>query len=111
MVRNASFRPTATTERHEALRRDVREFLHNELPADHEPGLGMVSGHSPVFSRKLAARGLVGMAFPVAYGGHGRSVLDRFVVIEELLAAGAPVAAHWTADRQSGPTILRFGTD
>ncbi len=35
----------------------------------------------------------------------------RFVVVEELLAAGAPVAAHWIADRQSGPLILRFGTE
>jgi hypothetical protein len=33
------------------------------------------------------------------------------VVAEELLAAGAPVAAHWIADRQSGPLILRFGTE
>jgi alkylation response protein AidB-like acyl-CoA dehydrogenase len=33
------------------------------------------------------------------------------VVLEEMLAAGAPVSAHWIADRQSGPLLLRFGTE
>jgi alkylation response protein AidB-like acyl-CoA dehydrogenase len=33
------------------------------------------------------------------------------VVIEELLAAGAPVGAHWIADRQTGPLILRYGSE
>jgi alkylation response protein AidB-like acyl-CoA dehydrogenase len=38
-------------------------------------------------------------------------MLERYVVTEELLAAAAPVAAHWIADRQSGPLLLRFGTE
>ena len=45
------------------------------------------------------------------YGGGERSALERYVVIEEMLAAGAPVAAHWVADRQSGPLLLRYGTE
>jgi alkylation response protein AidB-like acyl-CoA dehydrogenase len=48
---------------------------------------------------------------PVEYGGHGRSFLDRFVVTEELLAAGAPVSAHWIADRQIVPSLLKYGTE
>lgn len=44
-------------------------------------------------------------------GGHERSALERYVVLEEMLAAGAPVSLHWIADRQSGPLILRVGTD
>jgi alkylation response protein AidB-like acyl-CoA dehydrogenase len=32
-------------------------------------------------------------------------------VLEEMLAAGAPVAAHWIGDRQSGPLLLRYGTE
>jgi alkylation response protein AidB-like acyl-CoA dehydrogenase len=32
------------------------------------------------------------------------------VVTEELLAGGAPVAAHWIADRQSVPSLLKYGT-
>lgn len=106
-----SFVPAVVSKEHESLRLEVRSFLRRHLPPEHTPGLGMSSGHSPAFSRELAARGWVGMALPEEYGGHGRSALERFVVIEELLAAGAPVAAHWTADRQTGPTILRFGSE
>ena len=51
------------------------------------------------------------MSFPKKYGGHERSMLERYVVTEELLVSGAPVAAHWIADRQSGSQILRCGTE
>ena len=51
------------------------------------------------------------MTWPRRYGGHERSVIERYVVLEELLAAGAPVGAHWIADRQSGPLLLRYGTE
>jgi hypothetical protein len=62
------------------------------------------------FSRRLAERGWVGMTIPVQYGGHGRSAFERYVVTEELLVAGAPVGAHWIADRQMAPSILRNGS-
>jgi alkylation response protein AidB-like acyl-CoA dehydrogenase len=88
----------------------VREFLRAELPPDYRPGLGMDTEHDPGFSKRLAARGWIGMAFPQRYGGHGRSAVERFIVTEELLAAGAPVWAHWIADRQTGPMLLSFGT-
>lgn len=51
------------------------------------------------------------MTWPKIYGGHERSFFERYVVTEELLAAGAPVSAHWIADRQSGPLLLRYGTE
>ncbi|MEO0683442.1 MAG: acyl-CoA dehydrogenase family protein, partial [Pseudomonadota bacterium] len=57
------------------------------------------------------ARGWLGMPWPKAYGGAERPPLHRHVVTEELLAAGAPVAAHWVADRQSGGHILKYGTE
>ncbi|WP_194166336.1 acyl-CoA dehydrogenase family protein [Mycolicibacterium sp. P9-22] len=62
------------------------------------------------FSKELAARGFIGMTWPERFGGRSASNLDRLVVTEELLRAGAPVAAHWIADRQIGPAILRHGT-
>ncbi|WP_119035179.1 acyl-CoA dehydrogenase family protein [Hephaestia caeni] len=68
-------------------------------------------GFDAAFSRKLGANGYLGLTIPPRYGGGGRSPFARFVVVEELLAAGAPVAAHWIADRQSAPLILRFGTE
>jgi acyl-CoA dehydrogenase len=51
------------------------------------------------------------MTWPKRYGGHERSSLERYVVLEEMLAAGAPVGAHWVADRQSGPLLMRFSPD
>ncbi|MEI6485707.1 MAG: acyl-CoA dehydrogenase family protein [Sphingomonadales bacterium] len=94
-----------------ALRAEVRAFLTDELAAlPPEIRAHSWNGHSPDFSRKLGARGWLGMTWPKALGGHERSALDRLVVIEELLAAGAPVAAHWIADRQTGPLLLKFGT-
>jgi alkylation response protein AidB-like acyl-CoA dehydrogenase len=67
-------------------------------------------GYDPAFSAELARRGLIGMTWPAALGGGARSNLERLVVTEELLRAGAPVAAHWIADRQIGPAILRNGS-
>ena len=51
------------------------------------------------------------MTWPKRYGGGERSALERYVLLEELLAAGAPVGAHWIADRQSGPALLRYGSE
>lgn len=69
------------------------------------------SGFDAAFSRKLGAAGFLGLTLPERYGGGGRGAFARFVVVEELLAVGAPVAAHWISDRQSGPLILRFGNE
>lgn len=63
------------------------------------------------FSKELAAHGLIGMTWPVQYGGGGATNVARLAATEELLRAGAPVAAHWIADRQIGPSILRHGSD
>ena len=94
----------------EALRAPVRAFLAEHL-AGVAPAIRARSwmGYDAAFSQALAARGWVGLTLPKAYGGGGRSHFARFVLIEELLAAGAPVAAHWIAERQSAPLILRFG--
>jgi alkylation response protein AidB-like acyl-CoA dehydrogenase len=51
------------------------------------------------------------MTWPKRWGGADRTSLERYVVVEELIAAGAPIFYHWVADRQSGPLLLRFGTD
>lgn len=96
----------------EVLRKEVRAFL-AETIGDHTPRQRARSwmGFDAEFSKKLGARGWIGLTWPKKYGGHERSFLERYVVMEELLAAGAPVAAHWIADRQSGPLLLRFGTE
>jgi len=69
------------------------------------------SGFSREFSRKLGEAGLLGLTLPKEYGGHDRGAFARFVVVEEFLRVGAPVAAHWIGDRQSAPLILNFGSE
>jgi alkylation response protein AidB-like acyl-CoA dehydrogenase len=96
-----------------ALRAGVRQFLRVDRS---EFGWGpqvdsWLRSWDEAFSARLAEAGFVGLTIPVAYGGHGRSQLHRYVVAEELLAAGAPVAAHWTADRQLAPGLLTYGTE
>jgi acyl-CoA dehydrogenase len=68
-------------------------------------------GFDPEFSKRLSGLGLIGMTWPAAYGGGERSNVERLAATEELLRAGAPVAAHWMADRQIGPAILRHGSE
>ena len=95
-----------------AFRKEIREFLAHELP--HVPAERRANCWAVFdadFSRKLGARGWIGMVWPKRYGGHERGALERYVLLEELLAAGAPVGAHWIADRQSGPNLLRYGTE
>ncbi|MFS0898809.1 acyl-CoA dehydrogenase family protein [Mycolicibacterium litorale] len=96
-----------------ALRTEVRTFLRDSIAnGDFVPKADAWQSSIDVdFSRRLAERGWIGMTIPVEYGGHGRTPLERFVVTEELLAHGAPVAAHWIADRQMAPSILAHGTE
>jgi hypothetical protein len=96
----------------ETLRHEVRAFL-AEAMADRKPVQRAESwtGLDPEFSRELGRRGWLGMTWPKEYGGHERSALERYVVLEEMLAAGAPVGLHWIGDRQSGPLLLRVGTE
>lgn len=97
----------------DALRADVRRFVAEQRDQGRiKRGVdSWLSGWDEDFSRALAARGWLGMTVPAEYGGHGLSFRERFAVTEELLAAGAPVAAHWIADRQIVPSLLKYGTE
>ena len=96
----------------ETLREEVRGFIAEELAAGYwTPNSDFGSHRDAGFSRRLGARGWIGITWPQRYGGGEKSFLERYVVTEELLAAGAPVGCHWIADRQSGPLLLRYGTE
>ncbi len=95
----------------EALRQEVRSFIAENEALIGRPNSDFSTGHDPDFSARLGERGWIGMTWPKAYGGGERTFFERYVVTEELLAAGAPVSAHWIADRQSGPLLLRFGSE
>ncbi len=103
---------TELSEAEMGLQMEVREYLKERLQTSTYPiGLGMSGETDPQFSRDLGAKGWLGMALPKEYGGGGRSAVERLVVVEELLAIGAPIGYHWVGDRQSGPSIAKHGTE
>ena len=107
-----NIRPAQLLPECEDLRAQVRSFLSEALVNySREERARNWSGFSAEFSRKLGERGWIGMTWPKRYGGGERSMLERYVVLEELLAAGAPVSAHWVADRQSGPLLMRYSPE
>ncbi|MFJ8063992.1 acyl-CoA dehydrogenase family protein [Psychrobacillus sp. NPDC096426] len=101
------------TEKQKEFRQIVRSFLKEEKAKGsfETHADSWLSGYSSEFSKKLGQQGWIGITFPKKYGGQARSSIDRYIITEELLAIGAPVASHWFADRQTGPLLLKFGTD
>lgn len=97
----------------ETLRQEVRAFLKEEIAA------GTFDPHRPQsedndnreFSRRVGARGWIGMTWPKKYGGHERSFLERYVVTEEMRVANAPTRRFFVADRQSGPVLLKYAPE
>ena len=96
-----------------ALRGEVSAFLEKERASGtFTPQVdAWITGFDREFTKKMAARGWIGLTWPKQYGGGGRSYVDRLCMTELLLAAGAPLAAHWFADRQMGPSMLAHGTE
>ncbi len=96
----------------ESLRQEIREFLAEERASGRFPRPDRVSMYvDKAFTLRMGERGWIGMTWPKQYGGHERTALERYAVTEELLAAGAPVRGHWVTDRQTGPVLLKFGTE
>src|SRR5437762_10179443 len=96
-----------------ALRQEVRAFLADEIAKGtfdpHRPGHG--DSHDRAFSKRIGAKGWIGMTWPKKYGGHERSFLERYVVTEEFRVANAPVRSHFVADRQSGPILMKYAPE
>ncbi len=111
-MQSFAIHPFAVPESAAALREQVRGLIAaNESGWTAEQRANCWSVADPAFSKLLGDEGLVGMIWPKRYGGHEREPLERYIVLEELLAGGAPVGAHWIADRQTGPLLLRYGTE
>lgn len=114
MAENAFFRfdPFDLPEEAEAMRPKIRAFMKEALAGLEGKFHGRTwSGYDEDFSRKMGEAGFLGMVWPKKYGGHERTALERYVVLEETLVADAPTGAHWIGDRQSGPMLLKFGTE
>jgi len=112
MTMQLDFAPARIPDADEALRPKIRAFIAERIgryPAEVRARTWMA--FDAQFSREMGEHGWIGLSLPGRWGGQGRGAFARYVVVEELLAAGAPVSAHWIADRQSGPLILKYGTD
>ena len=101
------FRWTAQQQR---LRDEAREFARDAVQRFGRANDSWISGYSRALSRELGARGWIGMGWPKEHGGGARSPLDRLIVAEELITAGAPIGASWFADRQMGPALIAYGS-
>lgn len=110
---NMQFDPIRLPPSAQQLRSEVRAFIQEQLDAGaFDPNrIAAYAGYNPEFSRKVGAKGWIGMTWPKIYGGHERSYLERYVVTEEFRVANAPVGLHFTADRQSGPVLLKYAPE
>ncbi len=107
-----SFAHAAVPQDAEAVRPQIKAFLRDWMGRYAvDVRARSWSGFDAEFSKELGRRGWLGLTLPEQYGGGGASAFTRFVLVEELLAVGAPVAAHWIGDRQSGPLLLHYGTE
>ena len=113
MTTSLSFDPVRLSPQCEALRTEVRAFLAQEISAGtfepHHPGYS--ESYDRDFSRRVGAKGWIGMTWPKQYGGHERTQLERYVVTEEFRVANAPANFHFVADRQSGPILLKYAPE
>jgi len=113
MTAHLYFDPIRLPPECDTLRAEVRAFLADEIAAStfdpHQPGDG--DAHNRGFSRRVGAKGWIGMTWPKRYGGHERSQLERYVVTEEFRVANAPSHLHFVADRQSGPILLKYAPE
>lgn len=107
------FEPLRLPKAAQDLRAEVRAFLHDEIAAKtFDPDFPTEDWETcRAFARKVAARGWIGMCWPRRYGGQERSFLERYVVNEEMFAHNAPNTYYFTADRQSGPTLIRYASE
>ena len=107
-----NFHLTKFSNEAEILRSEVREFLIDALKdIPKETRAETWYGADENFSKKVGEKGWIGLNWPKEFGGAGRTSMERYVILEEMLTAGAPVGAHWISDRLSGPLIIRYGTE
>ncbi|MFM8554344.1 MAG: acyl-CoA dehydrogenase family protein [Acidimicrobiales bacterium] len=100
----------AWTPEQEALRKQARKVAAEAVARYGRHNDCWMNGYSKEFSRELAALGWIDMTWPTEFGGGGRPPIDRLIVGEEMIKAGAPIAASWFGDRQMGPALIQYGT-
>ena len=102
----------AYTEEQEALRDRMRAYF-AELMTDEvieECAQGETGGPACLAAvRKMGADGLLGLGWPVEYGGQGATPVEQYIFINESWRAGAPTP--FLSINTVGITIQQFGSD
>jgi acyl-CoA dehydrogenase len=109
-----TFDPIRLSEACQNLREEARAFLSEEIArGTFDPRMPHLGAEPDTrgFARRVAEKGWIGLTWPKKYGGQERSFLERYVLTEEFRVANAPVNHYFTADRQSGPTLIKYASD
>jgi acyl-CoA dehydrogenase len=100
------------TDEHEQLRQSIRGFLERELAPHAQEWEEQRWFPNELFPR-LAAQGLLGLKYPLRYGGQGGDYLHEAVLCEEMARIGsggtaAGIGAHVNI---ATPPIWKFGSE
>ncbi|MFF7887953.1 acyl-CoA dehydrogenase family protein [Streptomyces sp. NPDC007896] len=96
----------APTERQQRLRAELRTYFRDLMPDGPPPADD--PGRQRALLRRIGADGLLGIGWPVAYGGQGRGADEQFVFFDEAYRAGAPVSM--VTLNTVGPTLMKYGS-
>lgn len=97
----------APTERQRRLRAELRTYFRDLMPDGPPPADD--PGRQRALLRRIGADGLLGIGWPVAYGGQGRGADEQFVFFDEAYRAGAPVSM--VTLNTVGPTLMKYGSE
>ncbi|MFF1743639.1 acyl-CoA dehydrogenase family protein [Streptomyces mirabilis] len=97
----------APTERQQRLRAELRTYFRDLMPDGPLPAGD--PGRQRALLRRIGADGLLGIGWPVAYGGQGRGADEQFVFFDEAYRAGAPVSM--VTLNTVGPTLMKYGSE
>ncbi|WP_420034609.1 acyl-CoA dehydrogenase family protein [Streptomyces sp. cg28] len=97
----------APTDRQRELRGELRARFTTLMP-DGPPAADDPAAQRAVL-RHIGAEGLLGLGWPVEYGGQGRGPDEQFVFFDEAYRAGAPVSM--VTLNTVGPTLMKYGTE
>jgi len=96
----------------EAFRAEVRRFIEENKPESFDPYGGRGQGAIEEWNRKLAEKRWIGFSWPREEGGGGGSLLEQFILKEEMSAAKAPsLGSDFMGLQWVGPALIRHGTD
>jgi alkylation response protein AidB-like acyl-CoA dehydrogenase len=105
------------TAEQEAFRKEVRQWLEQNLPDDLR-GRAFASSRADVgeivklraWQKTMHAAGYVGMDWPREFGGRGATLMEQVILYQEMARAESPQIVNRGGVSMLGPTLMRLGT-